>query len=122
MLNSCILVGNLGKDPEIFYSQDGDPIATFNLAFSSGKDKTGWIKITAFKKLAEIVEKFLAQGNRIGVAGRLTQNNWETNEGEKRSSIELIANSIEFIKVQKQPQEEENTKEGEQSNDDDLPF
>ena len=46
MLNSCILTGNLGADPEIFYSSDGDPIATFNLAFKSSKKKTGWIKVT----------------------------------------------------------------------------
>ena len=46
MLNSCFLTGNLGADPEIFYSSDGDPIATFNLAFRSSRKKTGWIKIT----------------------------------------------------------------------------
>ena len=51
MLNQCILTGNLGADPEIRYSQSGDPIATINLAFKSGKDKTGWIKVTAFKKI-----------------------------------------------------------------------
>ena len=49
-MNLCILTGNLGNDPEIFYSSDGDPIASFNLAFKSGKDKTSWIKVTAFKK------------------------------------------------------------------------
>jgi len=41
-MNLCILTGNLGHDPEIFYSSDGDPIASFNLAFKSGKDKTSW--------------------------------------------------------------------------------
>ncbi len=46
MLNSFVLTGNLGADPEIFYSSDGDPIATFNLAFNSSKKKTGWIKVT----------------------------------------------------------------------------
>ena len=46
MLNSCVVTGNLGADPEIFYSSDGDPIATFNLAFRSSKKKTGWPKVT----------------------------------------------------------------------------
>ena len=51
MLNNCILTGNLGADPEIFYSSDGEPIATFNLAFQSSKKKTGWIKVTCFHRL-----------------------------------------------------------------------
>ena len=54
MLNNCLLTGNLGADPEVFYSSEGDPIATFNLAFRSSKKKTNWIKITCFNKLAEI--------------------------------------------------------------------
>ena len=45
MLNSCILTGNLGADPEIFYSSEGEPVATFNLAFRSSKKKTGWISL-----------------------------------------------------------------------------
>ena len=66
MLNNCLLTGNLGADPEVFYSSEGDPIATFNLAFRSSKKKTNWIKITCFNKLAEIVEKHLHRGARIG--------------------------------------------------------
>jgi len=99
MLNSCILTGNLGADPEIFYSSEGDPVATFNLAFRSSKKKTGWIKITCFQKLAEITERHLHKGARIAVVGLLDQNKWETDEGVTRSSIQLIANTIEFIKT-----------------------
>jgi len=99
MLNSCILTGNLGADPEIFYSSEGDPIATFNLAFRSSKKKTGWIKITCFQKLAEITERHLHKGARIAVVGILDQNKWETDEGVTRTSIQLIANTIEFIKT-----------------------
>jgi len=99
MLNSCILTGNLGADPEIFYSSEGDPVATFNLAFRSSKKKTGWIKITCFQKLAEITESHLHKGARIAVVGILDQNKWETDEGVTRTSIQLIANTIEFIKT-----------------------
>jgi len=99
MLNSCILTGNLGADPEIFYSSEGDPVATFNLAFRSSKKKTGWIKITCFQKLAEITERHLHKGARIAITGILDQNKWETDEGVTRSSIQLIANTIEFIKT-----------------------
>ena len=99
MLNSCVLTGNLGADPEIFYSSDGDPIATFNLAFRSSKKKTGWIKVTTFNKLADITERHLHKGARIAVVGTLDQNKWETDGGITRTSIQLIANTIEFIKT-----------------------
>ena len=99
MLNSCILTGNLGADPEVFYGSEGDPIATFNLAFKSSKKKTGWIKVTCFNKLAEITETYLHKGARIAVIGTLDQQKWETDEGATRTSYQLIANSIEFIKT-----------------------
>jgi single-strand DNA-binding protein len=100
MLNSCILTGNLGADPEVFYSSEGEPIATFNLAFkSSKKSKTGWIKITCFRRMAEVAEKYLHKGARIGIVGTLDQQRWESDEGVQRSSFQLIANSLEFIKT-----------------------
>jgi single-strand DNA-binding protein len=99
MLNSCILTGNLGADPEVFYSSEGEPIATFNLAFRSSKKKTCWIKVTCFKRLSEITEKYLHKGARIALVGTLDVNKWETDEGVNRSSYQLIANSIEFIKT-----------------------
>jgi single-strand DNA-binding protein len=55
MLNSLFLVGSLGADPNVFYSSEGNPVASFSLAFHAGKNKTRWIKVTAFHKLAEIV-------------------------------------------------------------------
>ncbi len=99
MLNTCILTGNLGADPEISYSQSGIQIATFNLAFRSGKDKTSWIKVTSFNRLAEISEKYLHKGARIALIGTLDQEKWETSEGESKSSYKIIANTIEFIKT-----------------------
>jgi single-strand DNA-binding protein len=99
MLNQTVLTGNLGQDPEIFYSSDGDPIAKFSLAFKVSKKKTGWVQIVCFKKLAEISERFLHKGARIGILGTLDVNKWETDEGVQRSSFQLIANSLEFIKT-----------------------
>ena len=99
MLNQLILTGNLGNDPEIFFGSEGDPVTSFSLAFHSGRDKTGWIKCVCFNKNAEIAEKYLHSGARIAVVGRLSQSKWKTNEGENRSSFEMIVNSIEFIKT-----------------------
>ena len=99
MLNNCILTGNLGADPEVFYSSEGTPVATFNLAFRSSKKKTGWLKITCFQRLAETVTRYLHKGARIAVIGYLDQQKWETDEGVTRSNFQLIANSIEFIRT-----------------------
>lgn len=99
MINQLILTGNLGADVEVFYSSEGDPVAKFNLAFKSGRDKTSWIKCTCFNKNAEIAPIYLHQGARIAVVGYLNQSKWKTQNGENRSSFEMIVNTIEFIKT-----------------------
>ncbi len=65
MLNQVVLTGNLGADPEVFYSSEGNPVASFSLAFHSSKKKTGWIKVVTFQRLAEVTEKYLHKGARI---------------------------------------------------------
>ena len=99
MLNQCTLTGNLGADPEIFYSSTGDPVASFSLAFHSSKKKTGWIKVVCFQKLADVAAKYLHKGARIAVIGTLDQHRWETDEGIQRTSFQLLANTLEFIKT-----------------------
>jgi single-strand DNA-binding protein len=99
MLNSVVLAGNLGNDPDIHFNSEGESIASFNLAFRAGKKKTGWIKITCFQKLAQLVEKHLHKGAKIAVSGVLDHSQWETNDGAKRSAIQMIANNIEFIRT-----------------------
>jgi single-strand DNA-binding protein len=99
MINFCILTGNLGADPEIFYTSEGDPVASFNVAFQSSKKKTGWIKVTCFHRLAEVASRYLHKGARIGIVGTLDQQKWETDEGVQRSSFQLLCNSLEFIKT-----------------------
>jgi single-strand DNA-binding protein len=118
MLNQCTLTGNLGADPEVFYSSEGNPVATFNIAFHSSKKKTCWIKVTCFQKLAEVVQKYLHKGARIAVIGTLDQSRWETDEGIQRTSFHLIANTLEFIKTDGRGFEQ--GKEGEQPED--VPF
>jgi len=116
MLNQTILTGNLGQDPEIFFTSEGDPIAKFSIAFKASKKKTCWIKITCFGRLAEITEKYLHSGARVGVIGTLNENKWETDEGVKRSNHEILCNSLEFIKTDGRGFEDNN------GNDDDTPF
>jgi single-strand DNA-binding protein len=115
VMNTCVLTGNLGGDPDIHFSQNGEPVANFNLAFRAGKKRTGWIRVTAFNKLAEITEKHLHKGARIAVSGSLDHHKWESDQGESRSSIQMIAGSIEFIKTDGRGFEEG-------QNRDDTPF
>ena len=117
MLNQTILTGNLGQDPEVFYSSEGNPVASFSLAFKSSKKKTGWIKVVCFSRLAEVTEKHLHKGARIGVIGTLDQQIWENEEGVMKSSFQLLANSLEFIKTDGRGWEEGRPKE-----EDDIPF
>jgi single-strand DNA-binding protein len=116
MLNQAVLTGNLGADPEI-YGSEGQPVASFNLAFRVAKKKTGWIKVVCFNRLAEITEKHLHKGARIGVIGTLDQQKWQSDEGVTRSSFQPIANTVEFIKTDGRGFEG-----NQQPPDDDIPF
>lgn len=107
MLNSIVLAGNLGEDPKITYLGDGSAVAKFSLAFHSNgkKEKApGWIKIAAFKKLAEICQQYLQKGDKVAVSGILEQNSWEQ-DGVKRTSFQIIAHNVEFIKLKGNNQE-----------------
>jgi single-strand DNA-binding protein len=116
-MNQVTITGNLGADPDIRYSQNGDPIATFNLAFRLSKDKTGWIKVTCFNKTAEVAETYLHKGAKILLSATLDHNKWEDSEGQTKSTIQLIANRIEFIKTDGRGFEG-----GQHNNGDDIPF
>ena len=93
-MNNSILTGNLGDDPKSFYTPDGAQIVTFDLAFRTGKDKTSWIRITCFQKLAELAVKYLHKGARVGIVGRLDQTKWTTEDNQQRSSFRIIANQL----------------------------
>jgi len=98
-MNTCIITGNLGDDPEIVFNDNETRIATFSMAFKSGKDKTSWIKVNCYNRMAEVAARYLHKGAKIAVSAALDQNKWETEDGESRSNHRLLANSIEFIKT-----------------------
>lgn len=98
-MNQCIITGNLGGDPEIRFSQDGNPIAIFSMAFKSYGDKTNWIRVSANNRLAEVVETYLHKGAKVAVSGLLDQTKWEADDGTTKTAYRLLANQIEFIKT-----------------------
>jgi len=98
-MNQVILTGNLGEDPKEFYTPDGVAIASFPLAFRSGKDKTSWIRVSCYQKVAEVALRCLHKGAKIAVNGVLDQQKWTDEHQNPKSGYRMIANQVEFIKT-----------------------
>jgi single-strand DNA-binding protein len=104
-LNKVMLIGNLGKDPEVRFSQEGTPVATFSLATTDNwTDKTGnrqerteWHNIVAWNKLADLAKRFLNKGRQVYVEGRLQTREWTDKEGNKRRTTEVICTQIVLL-------------------------
>ncbi len=102
-INQVTLIGRLTKDPEIRYGQSGVAYSTLGLAvnrraFKEGaEDEVYFFNIKVFGKTAEIVGQYLAKGKRVGVQGYLSQNRWEDQSGQKRSTVEIVADRIQFL-------------------------
>jgi len=104
-VNKVILVGNLGADPEVRYTPNGTPVANFRIATNerwTGKDgknmeRTEWHRIVAFGKLAEICGEYLAKGKQVYIEGRLQTRNWEDKDGNKRSTTEIVATTMQML-------------------------
>ena len=105
MLNKIMLIGRLGKDPELNVTSDGTPITKFTLAVnrntktSTGerKEETEWFNIVAWRQLAETCERYLHKGSKIYIEGRLSQRKYTDREGVQRTSVEVIANEMEML-------------------------
>jgi single-strand DNA-binding protein len=101
--NTVELVGNLTRDPELRFTPNGAPVANFGLAVNrrwrnqqsnEWEEQTSFFDVVAWRDLAENVAESLQRGTRVIVVGRLEQRSWETQEGEKRSKVEVIADEI----------------------------
>ena len=105
MVNKVILIGRLGKDPEVRYTPDGTMVTNFNLATDEQrKDKNGekiqrteWHKIVTWGKLAEICGNYLVKGKLVFVEGRIQTRSWEDKEGVKRYTTEIIASNMQML-------------------------
>ena len=104
-LNKVILIGNVGTDPEMRYTPDGNPVTSFRVATNyrytgpngEPKEETEWFRVIAWRKLAELCNQFLAKGRQVYVEGRLRTRDWEGQDGQKRVSIEVVANRVIFL-------------------------
>lgn len=105
-INKVILVGNLGRDPEIRYTQGGDPIASFSVATSdSWKDRntgdtrenTEWHRVVMFRGLAKVAEDWLRKGQQVYIEGRLRTRKWQDQSGQDRWTTEIVANEMQML-------------------------
>ena len=105
-LNKVLILGNLGADPDIKYTQAGSPVANLSVATSeSWKDKTTnekvekveWHRVVVFGRLAEIAGDYLKKGSKIFVEGKLQTRDWEDSEGKKRYTTEVIAREMTML-------------------------
>lgn len=105
-VNKVILVGNLGKDPEVRYMTNGDAVANVTIATSdSWKDKatgekkesTEWHRVVFYRKLAEIVSQYLKKGSQVYIEGRIRTRKWQDKEGQERYTTEIEAEEMKML-------------------------
>ncbi len=105
-LNKVMIIGNLGRDPEMRYTPSGSPVTNFSVAVSrrwstpdgESREETEWFDVNCWNKLAEVANQYLTKGKQVYVEGRLHTRSWDDKTtGEKKYRTEVIANSIEFI-------------------------
>ena len=119
-MNKCIMMGRLTRDPEIRYTADQKPVASFTLAVEKlDKEHTAdFFDCTAWGKTEEIVGKYWKKGMKALITGRLENQTWTTKEGQKRTATKINVNEIEFC----EKKQEEPAQETEWKPEEDLPF
>ena len=104
-VNRVILIGNLGRDPELRYLQSGQAVTTFSVATNDrwtdrdGKpqERTEWHRVVVWGKQAENCANYLAKGRSVYIEGRLQTREWEDKEGQKRQTTEVVAQTVQFL-------------------------
>jgi single-strand DNA-binding protein len=104
-VNKVILVGNLGKDPEVRYTPGGQAVANFTIATNDAwtdksgqkQERTEWHRIVVWGKLAELCGEYLSKGRQVYVEGRLQTREWTNKEGAKQYTTEVVANQVVFL-------------------------
>jgi single-strand DNA-binding protein len=104
-VNKVILVGNLGKDPELRYTPSGVAVANFSLATTetykdrdgNRQNKTEWHNIVAWRQLAEICGKYLHKGKQVYIEGKLTTRKWQDRDGVDRYTTEIVADQMQML-------------------------
>jgi single-strand DNA-binding protein len=133
-MNKAILIGNLGSDPELRYTNNGTAVAELRIATGrkytksdgTAVDETEWHRVIAWGKQGEICKEYLTKGRKVAIEGRIQTRQWEDKEGNKRYTTEIVANQVEFLGGNGGNnggnQQEPPTAEETFGNDDEIPF
>jgi single-strand DNA-binding protein len=128
-----MLIGNLGRDPEMRYTPSGRPVTTYSVASSRSwktadgetRSETEWFNIVAWGSLAEICNQYLQKGQQVYIEGRLQTRRWEDDEGNKRSTTEVVAREMIMLGDRRDRQEDDQEEDGGaygDEEDDEFPF
>jgi len=104
-LNNCQFIGRLGKDPQIRYTPNGGAVASFSIACGEQwkndqgekQERTEWVNLTAFGKLAEIIGEYLKKGSQVYVSGKLKTEKWQDKSGNDRYTTKVIVNQMQML-------------------------
>jgi single-strand DNA-binding protein len=135
-LNKVMIIGHLGRDPEMRYTPSGRPVTSFSVATSRNwttadgdrRSETEWFNVVAWGSLAEICNQYLNKGQQVYIEGRLQTRRWEDEEGNKRSSVEVIAREMIMVGERREKVEGETETGAEaeinfpRSDEDEFPF
>lgn len=127
-LNKVLIIGRLGRDPEMRYTPSGRPVTTFTVATTRSwntseggrRTETEWFNVVAWSNLAEICKQHLAKGRLVYIEGRLQTRHWEDPEGNKHSSTEIVAN--EMILLEDRREAGASAADFEDEEEDEFPF
>ena len=112
-LNKVMLLGNLGRDPEVRYTASGKAVATFTVATSfawkdqdgTDQEKTEWHRVVAWGRLGEICGEYLSKGQKVYIEGRIQSRDWEDQDGNRRTTVEIVANDMIMLSGSGAPQD-----------------
>jgi len=130
-VNKVILIGNVGKDPDIKATNNGSTIANISIATSeSWKDKstgqqqerTEWHRVVFFGRLAEIVRDYLKQGSKVYIEGSIRTRKWQDQSGQDRYTTEIVASEMQMLDSRENVEISPSVASNQQVEDDDIPF
>ena len=132
-VNRMILIGNLGSEPEMRFTPNGRPVTSFRIATNwryttaegERREETEWFTVVTWGRLAEQCNQFLTKGRLVYVEGRLRTNTWESQDGQKHSRNEIVANSVRFLDrqaVAHLPEEKAGEGGADELEPEDIPF
>jgi single-strand DNA-binding protein len=114
-LNKVMIIGNVGRDPEMRYTPNGAPVTTFSVATNrrwnnaegQPQEETEWFRVVTWNKLAETCNQFVTKGSQVYVEGRLRTRSWDGQDGQKHYTTEVVAQMVQFLGSPNRPRPSE---------------